>query len=64
LYSHAVAGHESENEEIREAIREVADVVGKRGIWVMDRGGDHRYIFNYLLPNKLRFLIRVRGDRG
>jgi len=64
LYSHAVAGHASENEEIREAVGEVAEVVGKRGIWVMDRGGDRRYIFNYLLPNKLRFLIRVRGDRG
>jgi hypothetical protein len=64
LFSHAVEGHESENEEIREAVKEVAEVVGKRGIWVMDRGGDRRYIFNYLLPNKLRFLIRVRADRG
>ena len=36
----------------------------KRGIWVMDRGGDRSSIFNYLLHNKLRFLIRVRGDRG
>ena len=61
LYSHAVGGHQSENEEIREA---VGEVVGKRGVWVMDRGGDRRYIFNYLLPNKLRFLIRVRWDRG
>ncbi|MBE0713329.1 MAG: transposase [Candidatus Aminicenantes bacterium] len=64
LYSHAVGGHQCENEEIREAVGEVAEVVGKRGIWVMDRGGDRRYIFNYLLPNKLRFLIRVRWDRG
>jgi hypothetical protein len=64
LFSHAVGGHQSENEEIREAVGEVAEVVGKRGIWVMDRGGDRRYIFNYLLPNKLRFMIRVRGDRG
>ena len=64
LFSHAVRGHESENEEIREAVGEVAGVLGKRGIWVMDRGGDRRYIFNYLLPNKLRFLIRVRADRG
>jgi hypothetical protein len=64
LFSHAVGGHESENEEIREAVGEVAEVVGKRGIWVMDRGGDRRYIFNYLVPNKLRFLIRVRADRG
>ena len=64
LYSHAVAGHESENEEIREAVGEVAEVLGKRGIWVMDRGGDRRYIFNYLLPNRHRFMIRIRADRG
>jgi hypothetical protein len=64
LFSQVAAGHESENEEIREAVREVVEVVGKRGIWVMDRGGDRDYIFNYLLRSKLRFLIRVRGDRG
>ena len=64
LFSHAVAGHQSENEEIREAVGEVSEGVRKRGIWVMDRGGDGSYIFNYLLHNKLRFLIRVRGDRG
>ena len=64
LFSHAVGGHQSENVEIREAIREVAEVVGKRGVWVMDRGGDRRHIYYYLLPNRHRFLIRVRGDRG
>jgi len=64
LFSQAVAGHRSENEEIREAIREVAEGVRKRGIWVMDRGGDRDYLFNYLLHSKLRFLVRVRGDRG
>ena len=64
LFSHAVEGHHSENEEIREAIREVSEGVRKRGIWVMDRGGDRDYLHHYLLHNKLRFLIRVRGDRG
>jgi hypothetical protein len=64
LFSHAVAGHRSENEEIREAVGEVSEGVRKRGIWVMDRGGDRDYIFNYLLDSKLRFLVRVRGDRG
>jgi len=64
LFSHTVGGHRSENEEIREAIGEVSDVVRKRGIWVMDRGGDRGYLFDYLLTNKLRFMIRVRGDRG
>jgi len=64
LFSHAVEGHHSENEEIREAIREVSEGVRKRGIWVMDRGGDRNYIFNYLLHSKLRFLVCVRWDRG
>jgi hypothetical protein len=64
LYSHAVEGHRSENEEIREAIGEVSEGVRKRGIWVMDRGGDRAYLYHYLLHNKLRFMIRVRGDRG
>lgn len=64
LFSHAEAGHLSENEEIREAVGEVSEGVRKRGIWVMDRGGDRDYVFNYLLHSKLRFLVRVRGDRG
>jgi hypothetical protein len=64
LFSHAVEGHESENVEIREAIGEVAKAVGRRGIWVMDRGGDRRHLYDYLLPNKHRFMIRVRADRG
>lgn len=64
LFSHVVEGHESENIEIRDAIDEVAEVMGRRGIWVMDRGGDRGYLFKYLLSNKHRFLIRVRADRG
>ena len=64
LFSHAVEGHGSENIEIRDAIKEVGEVMGRRGIWVMDRGGDRRYLYQYLLPNKHRFMIRVRGDRG
>jgi hypothetical protein len=64
LFSHAEAGHRSENEEIREAVGRVSEGVRKRGIWVMDRGGDRDYVFNYLLHSKLRFLVRVRWDRG
>ncbi len=64
LFSQTVGGHQSENEEIREAIGEVAEGVGKRGIWVMDRGGDRRHLYYYLLANKHRFMIRVRADRG
>jgi hypothetical protein len=64
LFSHAVEGHRSENEEIRAAIREVSEGVRKRGIWVMDRGGDRGYLYNYLLASKLRFLVRIKGVRS
>lgn len=30
----------------------------------MDRGGDRSYLYNYLLSNRLRFMIRLRQDRG
>jgi len=64
LFSHAVEGHRSENEEIRAAIREVSEELRKRGIWVMDRGGDRGYLYNYLLASKLRFLVRIKGVRS
>jgi hypothetical protein len=64
LFSHAVEGHRSENEEIRAAIREVSEGLRKRGIWVMDRGGDRGYLYNYLLASKLRFLVRIKGVRS
>ena len=50
---------ESENVEIREAIGEVSEKTRKRGIWVMDRGGDRGYLYRYLLHEDLRFIIRA-----
>ena len=41
----------------------VAAKTRRRGIWVMDRGGDRGYLYDYLLDNNLRFLIRLRADR-
>ncbi len=35
----------------------------KAGIWVMDRGGDRGYLYRYLLPERLSFIIRARSDR-
>jgi len=46
---------------------EVVDTVSrhteKRGIWVLDRGGDRGEILRPLLKRQLHFLIRLRGDR-
>ena len=40
LYSQKAPGFQSENEEIKAAIATVSPACGKRGVWVLDRGGD------------------------
>ena len=64
LYSHTEPDHRSENEEIRAGIKEVSQRLERRGIWLMDRGGDRSYLYNYLLSSRLNFMIRLRKDRG
>jgi hypothetical protein len=63
LFSHTAPDFQSENIELREAIGEVSAKTQKRGIWVIDRGGDRGYLYRYLLHEGLRFIIRVRSDR-
>jgi len=63
LYSALAPGHVRENREILEVMDMVADAVNKRGIWVMDRGGDRRNLIEPMLQKGYRFLIRLRGDR-
>jgi len=63
LFSAKAPDYESENIEIREAIRTVAEKTRKRGIWVMDRGGDRGYLYRYLLHENLRFILRIKGRR-
>jgi hypothetical protein len=41
----------------------VREQVGDRGVWVMDRGGDRRKLFQPFLDRGMRFLIRLQGDR-
>ncbi|MCD6516189.1 MAG: transposase [Candidatus Aminicenantes bacterium] len=54
---------QSENLEIRRAIHKVSKATEKKGIWVIDRGGDRNYIFDYMLNNYLSFLIRLKKTR-
>lgn len=63
LYSAVAPGHVSENGEILEVMDMVASAAEKRGIWVMDRGGDRRKLIEPMLQKGYRFLIRLRGDR-
>lgn len=63
LFSQKAPDFESENVALREAIGKVSEKTKKRGIWVMDRGGDRGYLYKYLLHESLRFIIRMRSDR-
>jgi hypothetical protein len=53
----------SENEEILRGVDAVMAQVGKRGIFVMDRGGDRINLFAPLLERGARFLVRLVGNR-
>jgi len=64
LFSQKAPDFESENVEMREAIGKVSAKTRKRGIWVIDRGGDRGYLYHYLLHEDLKFIIRVRSDRS
>ena len=61
LYSTESSDFMSENREWLSVIDSVSESVSKRGIWVIDRGGDRKKVFDHLLDNELRFLIRVVG---
>ena len=63
LYSQEAPGFESENTEILNAIDAVARHTGKKGTWVIDRGGDRRKLLEPMLKDERDFIIRMRGDR-
>ncbi|MFQ5901988.1 MAG: transposase [Thermodesulfobacteriota bacterium] len=63
LYSSDAPDHVSENHEILDVIGVVSEAVNKRGIWVMDRGGDRKSLMYPLLKRSCRFLIRLIGHR-
>ena len=37
--------------------------IGPKGIWAIDRGGDRSRLFKGFLERKLRFVVRLVGDR-
>lgn len=63
LYSCNAPDHVSENEEILEVIKMVSEAMSKKGIWVMNRGGDRENLFYPLLRRRCRFLVRLVGTR-
>lgn len=63
LWSAKAPNFISENHQLREIINMISKAVSKRGIYVIDRGGDRSRIYNHLLKNNLRFIIRLIGTR-
>lgn len=63
LYSQKAPDFQSENEEIKAAISKVSAACGKRGVWVIDRGGDRGALYAPLLAAEYAFIIRNTGRR-
>ena len=63
LYSAEAPDFEGENEEIKRAVRTVSIGAGSKGIWMIDRGGDRRQLYDYFLGQHYKFIIRLVGDR-
>jgi hypothetical protein len=63
LYSTVSPEFISENHEILTAIDMVSTATRKRGLWVIDRGGDRKNPIVLMLKKQCRFLIRLVGSR-
>jgi len=64
LYSAESPEFVSENHEILTVVDMVSEAVEKRGLWIIDRGGDRRNLIVPLLKRRCRFLIRLIGNRN
>jgi len=63
LWSAQAPDFQSENTQLLGIIDTVAAATNKRGVYVLDRGGDRMRLYQPLLARGLRFIIRLRGDR-
>ena len=63
LYSQEANNFRSENRQILNAMDRVMEGIGQKGIWAIDRGGDRSRLFKGFLERKIRFVVRLVGDR-
>jgi hypothetical protein len=63
LWSAEAPDYESENAELLAMVDAIAAAANKRGIYVIDRGGDRMMLYKPLLERQLRFIVRLVGDR-
>jgi Transposase DDE domain len=63
LWSAQAPDFESENTQLPGIIDQVAGATERRGVYVLDRGGDRMKLYQPMLARGLRFIIRLCGDR-
>ena len=64
LWSCRAPDFKSENTEVEAVGGAIAAKTGKRSIYVYDRGGDRIGLFERLLDEDLRFIVRLVGNRN
>ena len=63
-FSHEQPFCRGQNPVILDAVRKVFELTEKRGVLVVDRGGDARALLSDWLDHEYRFVVRLRGDRN
>ncbi len=63
LYSQEAKDFKSENCQILNVMDRVIEGIGQKGIWAVDRGADRSRLLKGFLEKKLRFVVRLVGDR-
>lgn len=63
LWSAQAPDFVSENHQLLEVVDTIRASTQGRGIYVVDRGGDRIKLFSPFLDRKMRFIVRLTGDR-
>ena len=64
LWSSGAEGFTSQNGEVLGVIDQISSRAKKRGIYVIDRGGDGDWLFDGLDRRKLDYIVRLVGNRN
>ena len=51
------------NLEILNTIDKISEIIGKKGIRTLDRGGDRRKLFVPILQREIQFVVRMTTQR-
>lgn len=64
IYSTRESGFKSSNIESFGLVSKIHDMVGNKGLWVMDRGYDRGEVLKYFFDKGLHFMMRINDTRS